>query len=146
MHGNIFKDGSRNSAPFKMELFPTIGNGRAYNQWTVVFACCCGNFTIFTGIIKIGLKCSCLEDSIRYLQTCFCIFSKMPISVSLTSCFISKINYKNKNWFHCQFHLPGFYEQKQPSTHVLKNVNKNAGKTDAKEFFLIKLRTEVNLF
>ena len=39
VHGNIFKDGFRNSATFKMELFATIGNGRAYNQWTAVFAC-----------------------------------------------------------------------------------------------------------
>ena len=54
VHVNIFKDGSRNSATFKMELFATIGNGRVYNQWTVVFACCCGNSTIFTDKIKIG--------------------------------------------------------------------------------------------
>ena len=54
VHGNIFKRGSKNSATFKMELFATIGNGRVYNQWTVVFACCCGNSTILTGKIKIG--------------------------------------------------------------------------------------------
>ena len=53
VHGNIFKDGSRNSATFKMELFATIGNGRVYNQWTVIFACCCSNLTIFAGKIKI---------------------------------------------------------------------------------------------
>ena len=101
VHGNIFKDGSRNSAAFKMELFATNGNGRVYKQWTVVFAGCCGNSTIFTGKIKIGQKWSC-----------FCIFSKVSISVSLTLCFISRTNYKNKNRFHCRFHLPGFYEQK----------------------------------
>ena len=38
MHGNIFKDGSRNSLTFKMELSAAFGNGRTYNQWTVVFA------------------------------------------------------------------------------------------------------------
>ena len=27
-YGKVFKGGSRNSATFKMELFPTIGNGR----------------------------------------------------------------------------------------------------------------------
>ena len=27
VHGEVFKDRSRNSATFKMELFPTIGNG-----------------------------------------------------------------------------------------------------------------------
>ena len=35
MHGKVFKDGSRNSGIFKLELFATIGNGGAYNQWTV---------------------------------------------------------------------------------------------------------------
>ena len=54
VHGNVFKDGSRNSAIFKMELFTTIGNGRVYNQWAVVFASCCGNSTNFTSKIKIG--------------------------------------------------------------------------------------------
>ena len=54
VHGDVFKNGSRNSTTFKMELFSSIGNGRAYNQWTVVFAYCCGNSTIFKGKIKIG--------------------------------------------------------------------------------------------
>ena len=66
MHGDVFKDRSRNSATFKMELFATIGNGGAYNQWTVVFACCCSNWTIFKGKIKIGGKWPCLESGIRY--------------------------------------------------------------------------------
>ena len=66
MHGDIFKNGSRSSITFKMELFSTVGNSRAYNQWTVVFACCCGNSTIFTGKIKIGWKCSSFEGSIRH--------------------------------------------------------------------------------
>ena len=64
--GDIFKDWSRNSATFKMELFATVGNDRVYNQWTVVFACWCGNLTSFLGEIKIGWKESCLEGSIRY--------------------------------------------------------------------------------
>ena len=54
VHGDVLKDGSKNFVTFKMQLFSTIGNGRLYNQWTVVFACCCGNSTIFTGKIKIG--------------------------------------------------------------------------------------------
>ena len=54
VHGDVFKDRSRNSATFKMELFATIGNGRVYNQWAVVFTCFCSNSTIFTGKIKIG--------------------------------------------------------------------------------------------
>ena len=32
MHGDIFKDRSRSSDTFKMELFATIGNGRVYND------------------------------------------------------------------------------------------------------------------
>ena len=28
MHGKVFKDGSRNSATFKIELFATTGNGK----------------------------------------------------------------------------------------------------------------------
>ena len=54
VHGNVFKERSRNSATFKMELFATVGNGRVYNQWIVVFTCFCSNSTIFTGKIKIG--------------------------------------------------------------------------------------------
>ena len=40
VHGDDFKDRSRNSATFKVKLFATIGNGRVYNQWKVAFACC----------------------------------------------------------------------------------------------------------
>ena len=54
MHGDVFKDRSRNSATFKLELFATIGNGKVYNQWIVVFACCCDNLTTFTGKMKTG--------------------------------------------------------------------------------------------
>ena len=43
MHGDLFKNGSRSCNTSKMELFATTGNARAYNQWTVVFACYCGN-------------------------------------------------------------------------------------------------------
>ena len=53
MHGNVFKDVSRNSVTFKMEPFATIGNGRAYNQWAVAFACYCSNSTIFKDKIEI---------------------------------------------------------------------------------------------
>ena len=115
VHGNIFKDRSRNSATFRRELFATVGNGRVYNQWTVVSACCCSNSTIFTGKIKIGWKWWCLESGIRYnflfCRHVFAFFWKCfnHFSVSLTFCFTSKINYKNESWYHCRFHLPGFY-------------------------------------
>ena len=110
--GNIFKDGSRNSATFKMELFATIGNGRVYNQWTVIFACCCSNLTIFAGKIKIQWKWPCLEGNIRYNflfgRNVFTFFQKHQLlSISLTFCFISKSSYKNENWYHCEFDLPG---------------------------------------
>ena len=110
---SVFNDGSWNSATFKMELFATIGNGTAYNQWTVVFACWCGNSTIFKGKTKIGWNWPFLEGGIRYAflfcRHVFMIFRKRQLlSVSLTLCFISKINYNNENWYHCRFHLPGF--------------------------------------
>ena len=54
LHGDVFKNGSRSSTIFKMELFATTGNGRAYNQWTVVFARGSGNLTISTAKITIG--------------------------------------------------------------------------------------------
>ena len=111
VHGNVFKDGSRNSATFKMELLATIGNGRVYNQWTVIFAYCCSNSTIFTSKIKIGWKWPCLEtasDTISWFVDMFYIFLKTAISVLLKFCFISNINYKNETWYHCQFHLLGF--------------------------------------
>ena len=45
--------GSTNLIFVRTEFFETIGNGRVYNQWTVIFACCCSNSTIFTVKIKI---------------------------------------------------------------------------------------------
>ena len=110
--GGIFKDRSKNSATFKVELFPTTGKGRIYNQWTVVIACCCIKSIVFTDKIKIGWKWPCLEGGIRYdflfCRHVFTFFRKCQLlSVSLTFCFISKINYKNENWYYCWFHLPG---------------------------------------
>ena len=75
------------------------------------YSCCCVNSTIFTSKIRIIWKWSCLEGEIRY-HFLFCRqvlhFSKMTITISLTFSFISKINYKNQNWYYCRFHLPGF--------------------------------------
>ena len=34
-------------------------------------------------------------------NACFYIFHKTSITVSVTFCFILKINYKNENWYHC---------------------------------------------
>ena len=146
MHGKVFKDGSKNFAIFKMELFVTIGNGRAYNQWTE-FACCCNNLIIFSDKIKIRCKWSCLEGNIRYTflfcRHAFTFFWKCwSLSVSLTLCFISKINYKNENWYHCWFYLLRFYNQKQLSTYVLKNpVNKMQETHLWRSSFFQKLKT-----
>ena len=54
LHGDVFKNGSRNSVTFKMEVFAEVSNGRAYKQLTVVFASCCVKSTIFMHKIKIG--------------------------------------------------------------------------------------------
>ena len=78
MHGNVFKDGSRNSATFKLKLFPTIGNGRAYNQWTVVFACCCGISTIFK-------TCVC------YFLSNFYFFTKWEPIKNYEKCFLFRL-------------------------------------------------------
>ena len=87
----------------------------------------CSNSTIFSSKIKIRWKWPCLEGSTRYdflfCRHVFIFFQKRQLlSASLTFCFILKINYKNETWYHYQFHLLGFYKQKQLSTHFLKNV------------------------
>ena len=108
MHGHIFKGWSKNSAIFKMELFSTIVNGRAYKQLTVVFAYCCSNSTIFGYKIKIRWKWPCLKGGIRYIFL-FCrhvstFFWKLQfLSVLVIYCLISKTNYKiinRSNWQH----------------------------------------------
>ena len=76
----------------------------------VIFASCCGNSNIFSGKIKIGWKWPWLEGGLGYffvLET-FHFFENVNY-VSLTFCFISKINYKNENLYHCRFHLPEHY-------------------------------------
>ena len=52
LHDGVCKDGPRNFATFKMELFAKIGDDRVYDQWTEVFVSCCSNSTIFTGKLK----------------------------------------------------------------------------------------------
>ena len=116
-HGEVLKDKSRNFAIFKMNLFAKTVNSRAYNQWTVI-ACCCGNSTIFSGEIKIRWKWPCLEFGVRYTvlfcRHVFTFFRKCQLlSVSLTLCFISKINYKNESWYHTRFHLPGLHPHRK---------------------------------
>ena len=114
LHSEVFKGESRNSAIFKMELFAAIGNCGACNQWSL-FACCYGNSTIFNGKIKIGWKWLHLECGIRYIflfyrhTFTFFFWKHQLLSVSLTFCFISKINYENEDWYHSWFHLPGFH-------------------------------------
>ena len=135
VHGDVFKDGSRTSATFKMGLFAAIGNDRAYKQLTVVFACCCGNPTLFACKIKIVWKWPCFEGCIRHVflfcRHAFTFFLKLKfLLVLLTFCFISKVKYKNENRYHCWFHVPKFIQylkvtwlsahiNKIPSWHLL---------------------------
>ena len=88
MHGDIFKDESINSATFNMELFAAIGSGRVYNQQTVVFACCCGKSTNFTGKIKSDENGHALK-----------------VASDTTSCFvdISLHFFENANYFLFHF-------------------------------------------
>ena len=121
VHGDVFKDGSRNSATFTMELFAAIGNGRVYNQWRVGFACFCSNLTIFTDKIKIEWKWPYLEGGIRhnflFCRYVFTFFRKCQLlSASLTFYFISKMNYKNENWYYCRFHLLGLLTETSITT------------------------------
>ena len=103
VHGHICKGRSRNSATFKMEDFARIGNDRVYNR------------VYFAVVTQPSLHAKLKFDENGHVlkaasdKTCFYIFSKMSISVSITFCFISKINYKNGNWYHCRFHLQKFY-------------------------------------
>ena len=55
-----------------------------------------------------------------FVDMFFTFFRKRQLlSVLLTFCCNSKINYKNENWYNYRFHLPGFREQREP----WKNVN-----------------------
>ena len=100
MHGDVFKDGSRISATFKMELFSKIGNVRVYSQCTVALASVTQPF--LQAKLRLdrndhALKAAFFNCDFLFLQ----IFENENYFVSLTFCFISKINYKNENWYYC---------------------------------------------
>ena len=133
-----------------MELFAKICNGRVYNQWTV-FACHCGNSTSLQANLKSnenGHALKAASDTISSFADMFFIFFQkcQLLSVSVTFCFILKTNCKNEKWYHCRFHLPGFFEQKQPSTYILQNVVDNMQEKQLwKSSFLKKLKAEKKL-
>ena len=64
-------------------LFATIGNGRTYYEWTVVFACCCGNSTIFT--CKNGHALKAASDTISYFVDMFLEFFRKHQLLSFTN-------------------------------------------------------------
>ena len=111
MHGEVFKNGSRNFAIFKMELFATIGNSRAYSQW-VVFACCCHNLIFITGKIKIRWKWPCLEGGIRYIflfwRHVFTFFRKCQFLFHQNSVSFKKLITKMKTGIIVDFIFGGF--------------------------------------
>ena len=108
IHGDVFKDRSRNSATFKMELFEAIGNGRVYNQWTFVSAYCCSNLTIFSGKIKLDENGHALTGSyperISYWLTGMGALKNVPKKqkfelLGLTSLFVKrKFNETHKDF------------------------------------------------
>ena len=92
MHGNVFKDGSRNSATFKV-----YNNGQLYLHVAAVTQ------PSLQGKLKSDENGHVLKvaSDILFCRHVFTFFWKCQfLSVSLTFCFIPKINYKNENWYH----------------------------------------------
>ena len=91
VYGDSCKDKSRNSVTFKMELFARIGEDGVY----------------VAAVTQPSLQAKLKSDEYGHVlkvasdKTQFYIFLKMPISVSVTFCFILKINYRNENWYLC---------------------------------------------
>ena len=57
-----------------------------------------------------ALKAGISRYTFLFCRHVFTFFRKRRLlPVLLTFCFITKINYKNENWYHCQFHLLEFY-------------------------------------
>ena len=110
-------------ATFRMELFATIGSGRVYNQWTVVFACCCGNTTIITFFWKRQLL------SVHYHSVSFRKFiTKMKTGTIVDFIFRGFINRSNRQRMFWKI-----------------SVNKMQEKQLRWSNFLKKLKTEINL-
>ena len=96
VHDNIFKYRTKNSATFKMELVAKIGNGRAYNQWKVVFVCCCGN----SPSLKAKLKLDENEHGLKvasYMISCFVDMFLHFFEMSVTFCF-TYVLFRFKNY------------------------------------------------
>lgn len=96
MHDNIFKDRTKNSATFKMELIAKIGNGRVYNQRTVVFVCYCGN----SPSLKAKLKLDENEHGLKvasYMISCFVDMFLRFFEMSITFCF-TYVLFRFKNY------------------------------------------------
>ena len=104
------------------------------------WSCCCANSTIFTG--KNGYALKAASDTISYFVDMFLHFFRkcQLLSVSLTFCFISKINYKNENWYHCWFHLINRSNHQHMSWNML--LIKCRKKMWRSSFFK-KLKTEI---
>ena len=83
MLGNVFKGRSRNSVIIKMELFATIGNGRPYSQWTIVFVCCCVTQTSLPAKFKLdenGHALKAASDTIScFVDMFFTFFQKCQL-------------------------------------------------------------------
>ena len=87
MHGDVFKDRSRSSATFKMELFAAVANDRAYKQLTLVSRCCCVTQLSLYAKLKLdenGHHLKAASDTFSCFPDMFLHFSETPIPFCLT--------------------------------------------------------------
>ena len=106
MHGKVFKGESRNSATFKMELFATIGNGRNFQRASSDGLTTNRQYLHIAVVTWSSLQPKLKTDEYGhalkvtpnklscFVDMFFTFFQKRKLlSVSLTFCFNSKINY-----------------------------------------------------
>ena len=107
MNGEVFKGGSRNSATFKIELFATISRGRNFQrassdglttnrQYLHVAAVTQPSLQVKLKTNENGHALNVAPDTLScFVHMFFTFFRKRQLlSVSLTFCFNSKINFK----------------------------------------------------
>ena len=106
MHGGVFKGRSRNSSTFKIELFVTVGNGRNLQRASSDGLTTSRQYLHVAVVTRTSLQAKLKTDENGHALnvapdtlSCFVdmfstLFRKRRLlSVSLSFCFNSKINY-----------------------------------------------------